>query len=87
MGTKTAMGSNFKPEVVKEVFSKVNGHSSIIKLAKKMPVAFSGNDIFTFSLDGEAAIVGEGAEARRHRDCGPRFRHPRQGRVPAPCFQ
>ena len=73
MGTKTAMGSNFKPEVVKEVFSKVNGHSSIIKLAKKMPVAFSGNDIFTFS--------------RRHRDCGPRFRHPRQGRVPAPCFQ
>ena len=62
MGTKTAMGSNFKPEVVKEVFSKVNGHSSIIKLAKKMPVAFSGNDIFTFSLDGEAAIVGEGAQ-------------------------
>lgn len=62
MGTKTTMGSNFKPEVVKEVFSKVNGHSSIIKLAKKMPVAFSGNDIFTFSLDGEAAIVGEGGQ-------------------------
>lgn len=62
MATKTTMASNFKPETVKEVFSKVKGHSSIIKLAKKMPVAFSGNDVFTFSLDGEAAIVGEGGQ-------------------------
>ncbi len=60
MATKTTMATNFKPEVVKEIFSKVKGHSSIIKLAKQMPVAFSGNDIFTFSLDGEVAIVGEG---------------------------
>lgn len=60
MGTKTTMATNFKPETVKEIFSKVKGHSSIIKLAKQMPVAFSGNDIFIFSLDGEAAIVGEG---------------------------
>lgn len=60
MATKTNMATNFKPEVVKEIFSKVKGHSSIIKLAKQMPVAFSGNDIFTFSLDGEVAIVGEG---------------------------
>lgn len=60
MATRTAMTTNFKPETVKEVFSKVKGHSSIIKLAKQMPVAFSGNDIFIFSLDGEAAIVGEG---------------------------
>lgn len=60
MATKTTMATNFKPETVKEIFSKVKGHSSIIKLAKQMPVAFSGNDIFIFSLDGEAAIVGEG---------------------------
>lgn len=60
MGTKTTMATNFKPETVKEIFSKVKGHSSIIKLAKQTPVAFSGNDIFIFSLDGEAAIVGEG---------------------------
>lgn len=60
MATKTNMATNFKPEVVKEIFSKVKGHSSIIKLAKQMPVAFSGNDIFTFALDGEVAIVGEG---------------------------
>lgn len=62
MATKTTMASNFKPETVKEVFSKVKDHSSIIKLAKRMPIAFSGNDIFTFSLDGEVAIVGEGAQ-------------------------
>lgn len=62
MATKTTMKTNFKPEIVKEIFSKVKGHSSIIKLAKQMPVAFSGNDIFTFALDGEVAIVGEGGQ-------------------------
>lgn len=62
MPTKTNMSTNFKPETVKEVFSKVKGHSTLVKLAKQMPVAFSGNDIFTFALDGEVAIVGEGAQ-------------------------
>lgn len=62
MATKTTMASNFAPETVKEIFTKVKGHSSIIKLAKQMPVAFSGNDIFVFGMDGEAAIVGEGAQ-------------------------
>lgn len=61
MATKT-LATNFKPAVVKEIFSKVRGHSSIIKLAKRMPIAFSGNDIFTFSLDGEVSIVGEGGQ-------------------------
>lgn len=61
MATKT-MKTNFKPEVVKEIFSKVRGHSSLIKLAKQMPVAFSGNDIFVFAMDGEVAIVGEGGQ-------------------------
>lgn len=62
MANKTTMASNFASETVKEIFSKVNGHSSIVKLAKQMPVAFSGNDIFVFGMDGEAAIVGEGAQ-------------------------
>lgn len=62
MGTKTTMATNFKPETVREVFSKVKGHSTLVKLAKQMPVAFSGNDIFTFAMDGEVAIVGEGAQ-------------------------
>ena len=62
MATKTTMATNFKPETVKEVFSLVKGHSTLVKLAKQMPVAFSGNDIFTFGLDGEVAIVGEGGQ-------------------------
>lgn len=62
MASKTGMGSNFRPETVKEIFSKVQGHSSLVKLAKKMPVAFSGNDIFTFAMDGEVSIVGEGEQ-------------------------
>lgn len=60
MPTKTTMATNFKPELVKDLFNKVKGHSTIAKLAKQMPVAFSGNDIMTFNLDGEVAIVGEG---------------------------
>lgn len=62
MANKTARGTNFAPETVKEVFSKVKGHSSLVKLSKSIPVPFSGNDIFTFSLDGECAIVGEGEQ-------------------------
>lgn len=61
MAYKTSMGSMFSPETVKEVFSKVKGHSSLAILSKAMPIPFSGADIFTFALDGECAIVGEGA--------------------------
>lgn len=61
MPTKSTMNAMFPASVVKEVFSMVSGHSTLVKLAKRMPVAFSGNDIFTFNLDGEVAIVGEGA--------------------------
>lgn len=62
MGNKTTMGSMFSPETVKEIFSKVKGHSSIVMLSKAMPIPFSGTDIFTFSLDSECAIVGEGGQ-------------------------
>lgn len=62
MPNKTSTNSMFPATVVKEIFSLVNGHSTIIKLAKQMPVAFSGNDIFTFNLDGEVSIVGEGQQ-------------------------
>lgn len=62
MANKSTMNGNFPAAVVKEIFSLVNGHSTIIKLAKQMPVAFSGNDIFTFNLDGEVSIVGEGEQ-------------------------
>lgn len=54
-----AAGNNFPKEIVTEMFSKVSGHSSVAKLADQIPVAFSGNEIMTFSLDHEVALVGE----------------------------
>ena len=62
MPNKNTMNGMFPASVVKEIFSMVNGHSTIIKLAKQMPVEFSGSDIFTFNLDGEVSIVGEGEQ-------------------------
>ncbi len=48
------------PELVKDIFSKVKGHSTIVKLSKQQPIAQSGSEFFVFSLDGEAEIIGEG---------------------------
>lgn len=60
--TKDAGGNQlFSPKVTNEIFSKVQGFSSLAKLSGAKPMPFSGIDIFTFSMDGEAAIVGEGA--------------------------
>lgn len=55
-------GTLFPPEIVKDLLSKVAGHSSIAKLAATIPVAFNGNEIFTFSMDDEINIVAEGAK-------------------------
>ena len=60
--TKTTSGTLFKPELVTEMFSKVKGHSSLAKLSGASPIPFSGTDTFIFTMDGEAAIVGEGGQ-------------------------
>lgn len=62
MANVTLQGTMFPSDVVKDVYSMAKGHSTLAKLAKRMPVSFSGNDIFTFNLDGEVSIVGEGDE-------------------------
>lgn len=54
-----ARGTNFPAVLSTEIFNKVQGHSSIAKLAGTTPVSFAGTDIFTFSLDTEVAIVAE----------------------------
>lgn len=59
MANKTAAGTNFPPELVTEMFSAVRGHSSLAKLCDAKPMPFSGIKEFTFSMDGEAEIVGE----------------------------
>lgn len=63
--TTTTYGENkqlFSPELTAELFDKVKGHSTLAKLSASDPLPFSGIDIFTFSMDGEAAIVGEGGQ-------------------------
>lgn len=61
MPASTTSGTLFKPELVTEMFNKVKGHSSLAKLCGATPIPFAGTDIFVFSMDGEASIVGEGA--------------------------
>lgn len=54
------MGTLFPTETVSGMFSKVKGKSSIAKLCSQTPIAFNGNQYFTFSMDNEVNIVGEG---------------------------
>lgn len=58
--------ANFPSELVKEVFVKAKGHSSLAKLAKQEPLSFSGTDIMVFSFDGEVNLVAEGAAKGAH---------------------
>lgn len=55
-----AKSTNFPAELARDMFSKVFGHSSIARLSGQTPISFSGNEIMTFSLDKEIAIVAEG---------------------------
>lgn len=56
----------FPAELVKDVFLLAKGKSSIARLSEQTPIAFSGTDIMTFSLDGEVNLVGEGAAKAQH---------------------
>jgi len=47
-------------ELVAEMFDKVKGHSALAALCGSTPIPFNGIDVMTFSMDGEAELVGEG---------------------------
>lgn len=55
-------GTLFKPELVKELISKVQGHSVLAKLSSQTPIPFNGVEQFIFNLEGNAQIVGEGEQ-------------------------
>lgn len=55
-------GELFAPELVKDLFSKVAGHSTLAKLGANMPISFVGNEIFTFNMENEVNIVAEGGQ-------------------------
>lgn len=59
------MSELFDPTLVRELFNKVTGRSSIAVLCGQTPVEFTGNKIMVFSMDQEIALVGEG-EKRTH---------------------
>lgn len=54
-------GTNFPTKVVAGMFNKVQGKSTLAKFANAMPIAFTGNTIFTFNMDKDLAIVAENA--------------------------
>lgn len=56
----------FPHEMVKEVFTGAQGHSSVAKLADQTPIPFSGTDVMTFSFDGEINLVGENTAKGEH---------------------
>lgn len=60
MSNKTTSSTLFKPELAQEIFNKVKGHSTLAKLCGAAPMPFAGTETFVFTMDGEAAIVGEG---------------------------
>lgn len=58
--TTLQAGTSFKPELVKELISKVQGTSVLAQLSKQTPIPFNGTEQFIFNLEGAAQIVGEG---------------------------
>lgn len=62
MTESTAMkkATLFKPELVTEIMSKVQGRSTLAKLSNQQPIPFNGTEQFIFNLEGNAQIVGEG---------------------------
>lgn len=59
MANIISKGTLFPTELSTEVINKVKGKSSLAALCAGEPIAFNGNDYFTFSLDKEADIVAE----------------------------
>lgn len=52
-------GELFSPDVVEDLINKVVGRSSLAVLSNQRPIAFNGNEFFTFNFDNEVEIVGE----------------------------
>lgn len=57
-------GELFPQTLVSEMFSKVQGHSTLAKLSDQTPIPFAGIEQFVFNLDGNAQIVGEGVQKK-----------------------
>lgn len=52
-------GTLFDPVLVTDLVNKVQGESSIAKLAKQTPIPFNGQKEFIFTMDSEVDVVAE----------------------------
>lgn len=62
--TSQKAGTLFKPELVTELMTKVQGHSVLAKLSSQSAIPFNGTEQFIFNLEGNAQIVGEGEQKK-----------------------
>lgn len=53
-------GELFTPERVAGMINKVRGHSTLAVLSQQEPLAFNGNEIFSFTMDNDIDVVAEG---------------------------
>jgi hypothetical protein len=60
--TTLKASTSFTPELVKELFSKVQGKSVLAALSAQQPIPFTGTTQMVFNLEGNAQIVGEGSK-------------------------
>ncbi|WP_413518439.1 phage major capsid protein [Carnobacterium maltaromaticum] len=59
MATVLKRDELFTPERIAGMINKVKGHSSLALLTQQEPVAFNGNEMFSFSLDKDIDLVDE----------------------------
>jgi len=55
----TSKGTMFDPELVTDLIDKVNGKSTLAKLAKQIAVPFNGQKEFIFTMDSDIDVVAE----------------------------
>lgn len=60
-----AKGTQFDPELVSDLITKVRGKSSLAVLSGQTPLPFNGNKEFIFNMPNEIDIVAEGG-AKSH---------------------
>lgn len=53
-------GELFPADISTDLWSQVQGHSTLAKLSTQKPIPFNGTTEFVFNLEGNAQIVGEG---------------------------
>lgn len=58
-------GSKFDPILVKELFDKVKGKSSLAALCDQTPIPFNGQKEFIFTMDDEVDLVAENGKMTR----------------------